>query len=89
MLPSNIKWVHTLCFYIVFVCIKNLGMLFLIYNLGIKCALQGGLCVHLDVKLSAAARGIVGRSTISDHDDSMMPSSIFTRIRSSVSYIHR
>lgn len=40
---------------------------------------------YLDVKLSAAARGMAGRSTASDHDVWMVPSSMFTRIKSSVS----
>lgn len=42
-------------------------------------------CDYLDKKLSAAATGMEGRSTVSDQDDWMIPSSIFTRIRSSVS----
>lgn len=41
---------------------------------------------YLDTKLSAAVRGMAGRSTVSEHDDWMMPSSMLTSSSSSVSY---
>lgn len=41
--------------------------------------------LHLEMKPSAAARGMAGRSTVSDHEDWMMPSSMLTRMSSSVS----
>lgn len=44
--------------------------------------------LHLEMKPSAAASGMAGRSTVSEHDDWMMPSSMLTRMSSSVSYRH-
>lgn len=43
---------------------------------------------YLEIKPSAAERGMAGRSMVSEHDDWMMPSSMLTRISSSVSCKH-